>query len=757
MKAGSLARDGARYDAGRGRGGLLHGRRAAAGGRGGGGRGVADVGRGGRGGAPHVGELAGGGPRRGGGRGLRGAAARALPPQAHPGAGDAGRRRRWGSRWAPCCARACRRSSGRCCRGSAREGAGAGVRAARRSSSRACRARAGARGSSSTSRRSSGAVEVVPDVGVDGKLLRRARAGCARAVARGAPTSRRSSRRCARSGPALGGGAAARGGRRQRAAGRAGDVVMRRRGAGAARARARLALAVAVAVASRCAVAVVLVAGAAFARPGGGESYGGAAAEEEAGEAAVGVGRRRAGRRQWPRRRPLRVHLLRPALAAQGRRHRRRHRSSPSSSRRARTKMKGWSSMRLAPAYTPACPCSAPPRAAARRHLEGLRTWDPDFSVVLFEDFLGALYANVHYALAGRIDRLSAYLAPDVLARLRTVRVAEVRTVIVGRHPRQRRARPRGGLAARRGRPSTSSRTSAAWQAPGDTERTFYLRERWTLARRRDARSRPARARAHPRLPRLRRAARRGGVGHVRALQARRVGRRLRLGRARGRRAAERRARPDAHHRGRRARQRPAHRRRSRRAGALGGLQRKDPSVTWEALQGRVGLVFAEFQAAWSGARPAAHAARTSPTALFDAQRYWIEAYRAQGLRNLTDDARIERLELARVGSDRWYDAVTVRLWATGKDYVVRDSDGDVVRGSKRRERPYSEYWTFIRGAGRVGPHAHAPRVPQLRRTARRRDGRRVPLLPRQRHHRGVRLGPQSHRAGRGLPGLIRI
>ena len=64
---------------------------------------------------------------------------------------------------------------------------------------------------------------------------------------------------------------------------------------------------------------------------------------------------------------------------------------------------------------------------------------------------------------------------------------------------------------------------------------------------------------------------------------------------------------------------------------------------------------------------------------------------------------RITRTELAKVTRDRYYDAVTFRLWATGKDYVVR-GDGEVVRGSKRRERPYSEYWTLIRSAARKGP-----------------------------------------------------
>ena len=44
-----------------------------------------------------------------------------------------------------------------------------------------------------------------------------------------------------------------------------------------------------------------------------------------------------------------------------------------------------------------------------------------------------------------------------------------------------------------------------------------------------------------------------------------------------------------------------------------------------------------------------------------------------------------------------------MRIWATGKDYV-EDKAGEVVRGSRRFERPYSEYWTLIRSAGLKGP-----------------------------------------------------
>jgi hypothetical protein len=89
---------------------------------------------------------------------------------------------------------------------------------------------------------------------------------------------------------------------------------------------------------------------------------------------------------------------------------------------------------------------------------------------------------------------------------------------------------------------------------------------------------------------------------------------------------------------------------------------------------------------------------------LYDYLSYWIESYKRQDLRNELSDMRITGTSFAKVQRDRWYDAVTVRIWATGKDYTVRAGDGGHVKGSRTRERAYSEYWTLIRSAQRRGP-----------------------------------------------------
>jgi predicted lipid-binding transport protein (Tim44 family) len=136
---------------------------------------------------------------------------------------------------------------------------------------------------------------------------------------------------------------------------------------------------------------------------------------------------------------------------------------------------------------------------------------------------------------------------------------------------------------------------------------------------------------------------------------------------------------------------------------ALGSLMQKDPQFRWETFQARVGLIFSEFQIAWSS-RDLKRMRPFLSDNLFQTQVYWIEAYKAQRLRNVTERTRITALELAKVASDKFFDAITVRLYATGLDYTVRDDDNRVVSGSRSKERSYSEYWTLVRGTGRNAP-----------------------------------------------------
>jgi hypothetical protein len=131
-------------------------------------------------------------------------------------------------------------------------------------------------------------------------------------------------------------------------------------------------------------------------------------------------------------------------------------------------------------------------------------------------------------------------------------------------------------------------------------------------------------------------------------------------------------------------------------------LAADDPACTEAALLARLRMIYDQLNRSWAENRLGPTRAFVS-AGLYDYLQYWIDAYAQQGLRNALVDMRITGTELAKVERDRWYDAVTIRLWGTGLDYVVDTNTGALVRGSKHRERAYSEYWTLVRSATRKG------------------------------------------------------
>jgi hypothetical protein len=134
------------------------------------------------------------------------------------------------------------------------------------------------------------------------------------------------------------------------------------------------------------------------------------------------------------------------------------------------------------------------------------------------------------------------------------------------------------------------------------------------------------------------------------------------------------------------------------------GLMRDDPQLTDTAFLDRVRTIYRDLYAAWA-TNDLSPARGLVSDGLYDYLSYWIDAYKKQGLRNELVDMRITHTTMCKLVRDRWYDALTVRIWGKGKDFVVRDTaDGDVVRGSRFKDRAYSEYWTLIRSATRRGP-----------------------------------------------------
>ncbi len=132
-----------------------------------------------------------------------------------------------------------------------------------------------------------------------------------------------------------------------------------------------------------------------------------------------------------------------------------------------------------------------------------------------------------------------------------------------------------------------------------------------------------------------------------------------------------------------------------------------DPGASAEAIDKRLREIYAALNTAWT-ARDLRPVRPYVSDALYNYLSYWIDAYRAQGLQNVLEHMNISRTKIARLTRDHHYDAITVRIWARGADYTIRVADGHRVSGDPRRPRAYSEYWTLIRGAKVRG----APRAP---------------------------------------------
>lgn len=143
---------------------------------------------------------------------------------------------------------------------------------------------------------------------------------------------------------------------------------------------------------------------------------------------------------------------------------------------------------------------------------------------------------------------------------------------------------------------------------------------------------------------------------------------------------------------------------------AFGKLVQKDPTMTWTAFQARVTAIFQAFYQGWNERDLTCVRPYLSDN-LMHTQRYWIETYKAQGLRNVCEKPRVAAIHIARVRSDDVLDSITVRVYAACVDYTVNES-GNVVGGNRQKERQYSEYWTLIRSAKRRGAPREDPVCP---------------------------------------------
>jgi hypothetical protein len=353
----------------------------------------------------------------------------------------------------------------------------------------------------------------------------------------------------------------------------------------------------------------------------------------------------------------------------------------------------------------------APPRRPPSRDLDAIRKLDPEFSMVLFEDFVYALYAKAHQARSSQweLDSLAPYLSEAARAHLGQCRPvgAPVANVVIGALRVLDLSLPPAAAAGQTPQVVVALEfESNMTVGMAGAEHTQYVRERWRLVRDARVQSKP------PSLVRTFHCPNCGApFGPEGGDRCEYCGEVVSGGRfdwsVQAIDLIKLEERP------------PALTANVQEVGtnwptifhpALNArwaeLVREDPAVTQGALNARLQLIYHELNAAWTrrdleGARPYVS------DGLFDYLRFWVMAYERQGLRNVLEGMRIVEWKTVKVIRDRHFDSITFRLWGTGRDYTVRQATGDVVSGNPRADRFYSEYWTLIRGAGVRG----APRA----------------------------------------------
>lgn len=354
-------------------------------------------------------------------------------------------------------------------------------------------------------------------------------------------------------------------------------------------------------------------------------------------------------------------------------------------------------------------------KRAQRRQREGvnrIKESDPNFSRVLFLDFARLVYVKYHESRGGLARRndsefaVAPYLSPELRDRVKNSK-SQVKQVIVGAI-RIERVNVMPDLV----RATVTVKANVVEGAEGQEPRRFFVEERLTFARPKSATTRPPEkvlslgcpSCGSPEEPKL--DGRCPSCGSLTAggqmdwqLKNVAITRRESVG--------------------------PA-------IGAAGGVEvgtgdptvfapdlaaqkrslaMRDPSFNWVAYTRRVKHMFLELQKAWTE-RDGKRIRPFVTDLLFDTVRFWLARYEEEGIREMIEDVKIQRIEVAKIEHDAWFDAITVRIFASMKEYRL-DRAGQQVSGSKTNARTFSEYWTLVRRSdkdhGKPGEPANCP------------------------------------------------
>jgi hypothetical protein len=171
------------------------------------------------------------------------------------------------------------------------------------------------------------------------------------------------------------------------------------------------------------------------------------------------------------------------------------------SNRRKTARVVGRAIACTPPGAAPLPRSSASPFESKRTYLEGLRKFDPEFSLVLFEDFLYTLFAKIHEARGKKQLDLSSPDTSPLRSRKaccgRAGLLREIKAIVVASFEIT-------GVVGLKKLDSPNVRVALAFTAnytevyDDGTEQSFWVAEAWEVSRKRDDALEGARRRCAP-------------------------------------------------------------------------------------------------------------------------------------------------------------------------------------------------------------------------------------------------------------------
>lgn len=128
--------------------------------------------------------------------------------------------------------------------------------------------------------------------------------------------------------------------------------------------------------------------------------------------------------------------------------------------------------------------------------------------------------------------------------------------------------------------------------------------------------------------------------------------------------------------------------------------QLTNPSAYWDTfMENIVRETFVTMYQAWSNRDNWASVRHLLSDRLHESNAFWIHLYKEQDYFNRLENIQLQKIEPVKITADNYYEAITVRIFASAIDYTEHSS-GRLIGGNKKKPRSFSEYWTFVRKIG---------------------------------------------------------